>query len=392
MLVDGARCRSFALACDSMAKLLYFISEDWFFCSHFLDRAKAAQRAGYEVVVLTRLGPQEERLRREGFRLLPLRMERSGTNVLRELGVLRQVWRVYRAERPDLLHHVALKPILYGSLVARWLRIRAVVNAPVGMGYVFTAQGRRGKALRGAVRLALRGLLNPSGSRVVFENEEDLAASVQSGSVREADAVLIRGAGVDMQRFAPAAPPAGMPVVVLGARMLRDKGVVEFVEAARLLRSRGISVRCVLVGAPDPGNPSSLPRAQLEDWHAQGAVEWWGHRDDMAQVLRQCHIACLPSYREGLPKFLVEAMACGLPVVSTDVPGCRELVEPRRSGLLVPARDAAALADAIGELVADAALCRTFGARARELAVARYARERINVATLAVYRGLCGVG
>lgn len=371
-----------------MAKLLYFISEDWFFCSHFLERAKAAQHAGHEVLVLTRIGEHRDRLQREGFRLLPLHMERGGTNVLREIGVLLQVWRAYRAERPDLVHQVALKPILYGSLVASWLGIRAVVNAPVGMGYVFTAQSRRGRLLRVAVRLALRVLLNPSGSRVVFENEEDLTGSVQSGSVRRSDAVLIRGAGVDIDAFAPAEPPAGSPIIVLGARMLRDKGVAEFVEAARLLRAQGVAVRCVLVGAPDPGNPSSLTPMQLAQWHAEGAVEWWGHRSDMAALLRTCHIACLPSYREGLPKFLLEAMACGLPVVGTDVPGCRHAVQPGRTGLLVPAKDSAVLAAALLRLVQDPHERERMGRAGRIWAVEVFSSDRVIAQTLALYQSV----
>ncbi|KQP14322.1 glycosyltransferase family 4 protein [Pseudorhodoferax sp. Leaf267] len=375
-----------------MPKLLYFISEDWFFCSHFLDRAKAAQQAGYEVVVLTRLREHEGLLRNAGFRLIQLHMERGGTNPLRELGVLRQVWRVYRAERPDLVHHIALKPILYGSLVARWLGSRAVVNAPVGMGYVFTAQGSRGRLLRALVRRALQALLNPPGSKVVFENEEDLAASVRSGSVGQPDAVLIRGAGVDTEVFAPVAPPAGTPIVVLAARMLRDKGVVEFVEAAGLLRARGIDVCCWLVGAPDPANPSSLTTTQLQAWQREGVVRWCGHRDRMEQVLSQCHIACLPSYREGLPKFLLEAMACGLPVVATDVTGCREAVERDRTGLLVPPRDAHSLAEAIQTLVQSPSLRASLGAEARTRVLARFARTRIVGETLDLYAQMLATG
>lgn len=370
-----------------MPKLLYFISEDWFFCSHFMDRAKAAQQAGFEVVVLTRIAAHGGQLLAAGFRPIELRMQRSSTHPLRELGVLRQVWRVYRAERPDLLHHVALKPILYGSLVARWLGLRPVVNAPVGMGYVFTSQGARGRWLRGAVRFGLRGLLNRPGSKVVFENQEDLAASVASGSVRAEDGVLIRGAGVDLVRFSPAPAPPPAPVrVVLAARMLRDKGVHEFVEAARLLRDRGVPVCCMLVGMPDAGNPSSLPLAQLEQWQREGVVQWLGHRDDMARVLRDSHIACLPSYREGLPKFLLEAMACGLPVVSTDVPGCREAVQPGVTGLLVPPRDAGALAQALARLAEAPGERAAMGQAARTRAERLYACEEVAARTLALYR------
>ncbi|WP_189690211.1 glycosyltransferase family 4 protein [Pseudorhodoferax aquiterrae] len=371
-----------------MAKLLYFISEDWFFCSHFLERAKSAQRAGHQVLVFTRFNSHQAQLKREGFRVVPLYMERSGINVFREIGVLRQVWRAYRAERPDLVHQVALKPILYGSLVARWLGIRSVVNAPVGMGYVFTAQGTGRRMLRGLVRLALRGLLNSPGSKVVFENEEDLESSVRSGSVRAHDAVLIRGAGVDLMRFTPACAPSGTPVVVLGARMLRDKGVVEFVEAARLLRARGVDVRCVLVGAPDRANPSSLTQEQLQHWQAECVVEWWGHCADMVEVLRRSHIACLPSYREGLPKFLLEAMACGLAVVSTDVTGCRQAVEPGVTGLLVPAGEAGALAQALERLVRNAQERAAMGRAGRERVQRLFGSERVIDETLALYAAL----
>ena len=371
-----------------MPKLLYFISEDWFFCSHFLDRARAAQKLGYEVVVLTRVGRHEEALRAAGFRLVALHMKRSSINPLRELGVLRQVWRVYRAERPDLLHHVALKPILYGSLLARWLGLRAVVNAPVGMGYVFTTQGTTGRLLRGVVRLALRFLLNPPGSKVVFENGEDLHNSIAGGSVRGCDGVLIQGAGVDTEVFHPGTPAPGAPIAVLGARMLRDKGVFEFVEAARILKARGVSLRCVLVGAPDLANPSSITARQLADWQDQGVVEWWGHREDMATVLRQCQIACLPSYREGLPKFLLEAMACGLPVVSTDVTGCRDAVVNGRTGWLVPPRDAVALAAALERLATDRDARQRMGGEGLTVARQRFDIQRIATMTSELYQAL----
>lgn len=372
-----------------MAKLLYFISEDWFFRSHFFDRAVAARGAGYEVVVLTRVGRHGPELQAAGFRLIALQMDRSGVNLLRELGVLRQVWRAYRAERPDLVHQVALKPIVYGSLVAQCLGIRPVLNAPVGMGYAFTVGGAKGRALRALVGILLRWLMNPAGSKVVFENEEDLALCVRSQCVRPSDGVLIPGAGIDTDLYRPGPPPAGPLVVIMGARMLREKGVFEFVEAARILAARGVPARCVLAGAPDPENPSSVPHGQLERWHAEGVVEWLGHRDDMAAVLQQCHIACLPSYyREGLPKFLLEAMACGLPVVTTDATGCRQAVEAGVTGLLIPARNVPALVEALERLVGDDAGRTRMGAKGRERALREFDGRIIVRKTLAEYQGL----
>ena len=372
-----------------MAKLLYLISEDWFFCSHFMERALAAQARGFEIVVLTRVRSHGQRIRDAGFRLLPLALDRSSTGIVKEWVALWQIRRVYRQQRPDLVHQVAMKPIVYGSLVARLVGPRAVLNAPVGMGYLFTSSSVKARLLRPLIRLLLRWLLNPRGSKVVFENEEDLRDCVRSRMVRAADAVLIPGAGVDTALFHPRTEPsAGPPIVVMAARLLRDKGVAEYVAAARLLRERGVPARCWLVGAPDPDNPSSFSPAQLDAWKAQGDVELLGARDDMATLLRQCDIACLPSYREGLPKFLLEAMATGLPVVSTDVVGCRQAVLDGVSGLLVPARDAAALADALQRLIDDARARARMGAAGRERALHEFSGERIRRLTLDQYRAL----
>jgi glycosyltransferase involved in cell wall biosynthesis len=371
-----------------MAKLLYFISEDWFFCSHFMERAKVAQANGFDVVVLAREGRHGQRIRDAGLRLVNLDMQRSGTNLWRELGVLRQVWRVYRQERPDVLHHVALKPVLYGSLVASFLRIKSILNAPVGMGYLFTSRDLKARLLQPGVGLLLRALLNPRGSKVVFENPEDLATYVARQSVRVEDAVLIQGAGVDTAEFYPAPWTNRAPVVVMAARMLKDKGVVEFVQAAALLKQRGVRAKFWLVGAPDPANPSSMSRTQLVAWQKQGSIEWLGHREDMPALLRQCDIACLPSYREGLPRFLLEAMATGLAVVSTDAPGCRHAVEQGVSGLLVPVRDAMALADALGRLIQNASERIHMGVQGRDRVLRDFSSPLITQQTLALYEQL----
>jgi glycosyltransferase involved in cell wall biosynthesis len=200
--------------------------------------------------------------------------------------------------------------------------------------------------------------------------------------------VLIRGAGVDLDRFVPAPPRKGPVIIVLASRMLWDKGVREFVDAARLLRARGVAARCVLVGTPDAGNPSAVAEAQLNDWQERGDVEWWGHRDDMPRVLAQAHVVCLPSYREGLPTILIEAAAAGLPLVATDVPGCREVVHPGVNGLLVPARDAASLAAAMATLAADETLRLRYGRQSRRLAEAEFGIGRVSLATLDLYASL----
>lgn len=378
-----------------MAHLLYFVTEDWFFCSHFIERAGAARRAGHRVSVLTRVSHDAGRIRAAGLELVPLHLERHGINPLAELRLLWRVLRAYRRCRPDLVHQFALKPILHGTLAARLLRLTgqrlAVINAPVGMGFVFTSEQRLARWLRPLLNLGLRWLLNPPGSRVVFENGDDLDAAVREGLARRPAVELIRGAGVDVRRFTPRAgagsrPGTGAPVVILVARLLWDKGVGEYVEAARLLHRAGVRARLWLVGAPDAGNPAAVPVAQLRAWHNAGLIEWLGPRRDVATLLQRAQIACLPSYREGLPKALLEALACGLPVITTDVPGCRELVQPGVNGLLVAPRDASALAKVLAGLLQEPGLQQAFGRAARRLAAREFTTERVQRQTLALYQ------
>jgi glycosyltransferase involved in cell wall biosynthesis len=368
--------------------VLFFVTEDWFFCSHFIDRAVAARRAGYEVLVLTRVREHGDRIRAAGLALIPMEVRRRSLNLFTELRALRQVYRIYGDFKPDLVHHFALKPIIYGTLAARRRQIRWVVNAPVGMGFVFSSKSPLARLLRPFVQIALRSLLNPPGSRVVFENPDDLASAVADGLVRREDARLIRGAGVDLERFRPRPEPRGEPTVVLVARMLWSKGVAEFVEASRILRSQGLVSRFVLVGAPDPENPAAIPEAKLNAWQANGVVEWLGPRSDIPEILAASHIVCLPSYREGLPKALLEALAVGRPIVATDVPGCREAVNHGENGFLVPSHDPMALADALAVLIKDPALRVRLGKAGRKRAETEFSSASVSDATLALYKAL----
>ncbi len=377
-----------APAGDRAPTLLLFVTVAWFFRSHFLDRALAARRAGWRVAVMTRCEAGDaEGLEALGLEVVPLPISRSGLHPVREAATLLRVIRAYRRLRPDLVHHVAMKPIVYGSLAARLLGVRAIVNAPVGLGFVYTSGSARARALRPVLSAALRTLLDPPGARVVLENRDDARALVEAGWVRAEHVRIVRGAGVDLGRFAPSpAPPAGPPRVVLPARMLRDKGVEEFVRAARTLLGEGVRAEFLLAGGTDPDNPSAIPEARLREWSAAPGLRWLGHVDDMPALLAQCAIACLPSYREGLPKALIEAAACGLPIVATDVPGCRDVVRDGVEGVLVPARDADALARALRRLLADAPARAAMGRAARAHAVAEFGRERVEAETLAVYR------
>jgi glycosyltransferase involved in cell wall biosynthesis len=371
-------------------RLMYVISEDWFFYSHFFERALAARDAGYDVVVMTRERTHGQKIRGAGIRLLPVNFSRRSINPVHEFLSLLRIYLAYRRERPDVLHHVASKPVLYGSLAALFFHHKpAIVNAPVGMGYVFSSPDRLAKLLRPCLRLGYRLLLNPRRSRVIFENPDDAAYFVQNGVVRPTDTVVIRGAGIDVTKFQPVNFPAGPPVVALVARMLRDKGVYEFVEAAHRLHEAGVAARFVLVGDPDLENPASVPSEQLRAWHGQKAVEWWGWRENMISTWHEVHIACLPSsYGEGLPKALLEAAACGLPIVTTDAVGCREVVRNGDNGLLVPMGDTQALAKALRILISDADLRRRMGRQSRVRAEREFSSEQVIRETLAVYRSL----
>lgn len=367
-------------------RILYLVAEDWFFCSHLIERAAAARAAGHDVAVMTRLDRHGEAIAARGLRMFPWIFDRRSIDPLREVRSVAQVVKVYREERPDLVHHFALKPVLHGSLAARISGIKAVVNAPVGMGYVFSSDDLRARLLRLPMRLALRLLVNPPGSRVIFENPDDRDAMIAAGWVRAAEAILIRGAGVDLSAFDSAPEPDGVPLVVLPARILRDKGVGEFVEAARHLKTEGVEARFALAGAPDPGNRAAIPEETLHAWATEGAIEYLGFQDDIPALFRKSAIVCLPSYREGLPKALLEALAAARPIVTTDVPGCRETVIPGVNGLLVPAQDPSALAAALGALLRDPSRRIAMGAAGRLLAETEFSNSRVIAETLKVYR------
>lgn len=376
------------MTANTHPRILFLVTEDWYFCSHRLELARAARAAGFAVTVVTRVQAHADVIQREGFKLVPIALERRGSNPLKELKAIMQLARIYRSEQPDIVHHVALKPVLYGSVAARLAGVPHMVNALAGLGFVFSSERPLARLLRPLVKAAFRLLLNRRDSRVILQNRDDLALLTGSGVLAPGRVVVIRGSGVDLERYAPLPEAPGIPVVLLASRMLWDKGVGEFVEAARRLREGGVAARFVLVGEPDEGNPAAVPEARLLEWKQAGIVEWWGRRDDMPEVLAQSHIVCLPSYREGLPKVLLEAAACGRPIVASDVPGCREIVRHEENGLLVAVRDPAALADALRRLIGDADMRRRMGRSGRAMVEADFSVQRVVRETLDVYGGL----
>jgi glycosyltransferase involved in cell wall biosynthesis len=370
-------------------RLLFVVNDASFFLSHRLALAEGARVCGYDVHIATPPGHDVGRLAALDIPHHPIPLSRRGMRPWEETASLAALHALYRRLRPDLVHHVTVKPVLYGSIAARLAGVPAVVNAVPGLGYLFIAEGPAARARRRAVvtayRLAFRGR-----THVIFQNEDDRKVFVAARVIPHERTAVIRGSGVDLAAFAPSPEPVGPIMIVLPARMLWDKGVGEFVVAARTLGAAGADLRCVLVGDVDPGNPSSIPQARLRDWQAEGVIEWWGHRSDMPAVLAAAHIVCLPSYREGLPKSLLEAAASARPIVATDVTGCRDIVRDGENGFLVPARDAATLAQRLHRLAVEPDLRRRMGRRGREIAEAEFGVQRVVTATLELYRSLVG--
>lgn len=369
--------------------LLFVVNNPAFFMSHRVPVAVAAQRAGYDVHVATMDGPAVADIQALGMTHHPIPMTRSGKHPLQELGTLLALIRLFRRLRPAVVHLVTIKPVLYGGIAARLTRVPGMVAAISGLGFVFLSNSLKMRLVRSVVARLYRIALGHPNSRVIFQNANDRDLLKSLGAVRDDQVVIIRGAGVDLDAYRPSPEPPAPPVIVtMVARLLRDKGVQEFVQAARLLRERGVPVTMQLVGGVDAGNPTSATQDDVEAWRNEGCVQALGERSDVAALYSASHIAVLPSYREGLPKSLIEAAACARAVVTTDVPGCRDAIEPGVTGLLVPVRDASALADAIARLAADAALRQAMGVAGRALAEREFDINQVARIHVAVYDAL----
>jgi glycosyltransferase involved in cell wall biosynthesis len=368
---------------------MFLVTEDWYFCSHRLGLALSLASRGMEVAVACRVDRHGEEIEKAGLRLYPLPWTRRSLNPFRLCAAVWRIRRAYRRFRPDIVHHVALKPVLLGSLAARLAGVRRVVNAVAGLGFVFSSQSLRARILKIVMTVAFRLLLDGRNFRTIVQNDDDGKVLESRGIVRHDHLVVIRGAGVDLDRFRPTLEPPGPVRAVMVSRMIREKGVRELVEAARMLQARGVPVRVALVGTPDPENPSAIPEAMLNAWAREGVIDYLGHVNDVPALWQRSHIAVLPSYYgEGVPLALIEAAAAGRPLIAADGPGLRDITRPGESGLLVPPRDAVALARAIEMLVNDSALRAHLGTGARRLAETAFGAGAVFEATLAVYREL----
>ncbi|MEJ8836229.1 glycosyltransferase family 4 protein [Ramlibacter sp. AN1133] len=370
-------------------KIILFANTDWYLFNFRRSLISALRKQGHDVLLVSPPGPYGKRLEELGFRWQPAPMERRSLNPLRELLLVLWLRSLFGHEGPDIVHGFTIKCAVYGSLAARLAGVHARVNAVAGMGYVFTSKDLKARLLRPVVSALMRFALDGHTARLILQNPDDVRLFAASRLVDPKRVRLIPGSGVDCIRFAPADGPDGSTPrkfrVLLPARLLWDKGLAEYVEAARQLLRQRRQIQFLIAGEPDAGNPAAAPTSVLSEWVREGIVEWLGQVEDMPGLYRSVDCVVLPSYREGLPKGLIEAAACGLPLVTTDVPGCREVVTHCVDGLLVPARDAASLADAIARLHDSASLRAKYGAAARAKALAQFDEQIVIASTIAVY-------
>ncbi|WP_406732470.1 glycosyltransferase family 4 protein [Vibrio scophthalmi] len=368
-----------------MKKILFVVNVDWAFISHRLPIALEAIKQGFEVHIACAISERKEFLEGHGLIVHPINISRSGVNPFKELGCVRELFQIIRLVKPDVTHAVTIKPVLYANIIARILKVPKRVSAISGLGYVFIAEGYRSEIFRFFISFLYKIALTNSNS-IIFQNEDDARVLRLLRVVNKDQEVLIRGSGVDLDKFRVTKEPDGTPVVMLLARLLFDKGVLEFVEAARILNKDKVAIRMVLVGEVDFGNPKSVTPEQLTSWVKEGVVEHWGYRKDVAKTISESTIMVLPSYREGLPKSLIEAAACGRAVITTDVPGCRDAIEPNVTGILVPVKSPQDLAQAILFLVKKETLRKELASEGRRLAESAFDVNAVVNRHIEIYR------
>lgn len=348
-----------------MRSIVFVVNIDWFFASHRLPIAIALMKSGFKVHLVCRFTTYQAYFEELGIVTHSLDISRGGMSLVKEFRSLYKLYWLVKCIKPDLVHLVTIKPVTYGSLVARLLGIRKVVVSISGLGFVFIDDSIKARVIRSFVIYFYRLGLSVKNVSVIFQNTSDLKLFLDHNIVCDSQAFLIRGSGVDLNYFRFTAEPDGSPVVMFLARFLKDKGIVEFVEASSIVKALFPSARFVVVGNVDSDNPNSILPADLDRWVELGLVEDWGYSSDVFSAIRQSNLMVLPSYREGLPKSLLEAAACGRAVITTDVPGCREAIISGETGLLVYPRNSRSLADAIVQLLQDGQLRKKFGAAGR---------------------------
>lgn len=370
-----------------MKKILFIVSEDWYFVSHRFNLAKEAISKGYEVSLLTNVNSHKNEIESAGINLLPWSLQRNSFNPIKEIRSIIQIISAINFIQPSLVHSVALKPILYSSIASKFSCVKSIVFAFAGLGYLFTSNKFLIKIGRLPVVISLRLLLNNDNSNFIFQNQDDIDIFLTLKIAKESNINLIPGSGVDTNRFFPDFQKVrdSVPIIILPARLLWDKGIGDFVEAAKILRDKDFNARFVLVGQFDPHNPANIPQSKIDEWVRNKIIEYWGFQENMPKILNQSTIVCLPSYREGFPKVLLEAASCSKPIIATDVPGCRQAVHHNKNGLLVPLRNPKVLAGSIEKMVNDKDLCEKMGEAGLKRVHSELSQEIISKKTFSIW-------
>lgn len=369
-----------------MKKILFIVSEDWYFVSHRLHLAVAAINDGYEVALLSRISRHQELISSLGIKLIDWPLERKSKNLVKELKSIYHIVDAVRSFKPNVIHAVAIKPVIYTALSRLFFNIDGIVLALGGLGFIFRSNRVSAKILRILVMPTLRFLLVSKSICLIVQNKDDRKVLENLKVANKNNTRLIRGAGVNTKDFFSKPIPHKIPLVILPARMLWDKGVGDFVRCAKKCIDNKIHVKFALIGTPDPHNPECVPELQLKEWVNQGIVEWWGQKDNMAKVYNLADVVCFPSYHEGLPKTLLEAASCELPIVSYDVLGCREVVKDNVNGYLVPFKDENALFVAVTSLLGNYSLRRNMGKMGRKIVLENFTQERIYFETMRIWK------
>jgi glycosyltransferase involved in cell wall biosynthesis len=370
-------------------KIILFANTDWNLFNYRLTLARNLKAKGHDLLLLSPDGNYSKKIKTCGFDWQLFNVSRSGINPIKETFTILHLAQYYRHEKPDLVHHFTSKCVIYGSLAARLAGVNRIVNSVTGMGYVFIQNNFINSAIRPLIILLYKIALK--NSTVLFQNQHDMDFFTSHHLVNTNQSKLIPGSGVDTRKFKPTLPPVGNLLVVLPARMIWDKGIREFVEAAKIIKGKGIKARFALVGAPDKGNPSSITESQLKKWEKSGYIEYWGWEEDMAAVYQKSSIVCLPSYREGLAKSLIEAAASGRSLVASDIPGCQEVVKEGINGFLVPPKQVLPLAEALENILLDTKLRKKMGVESRKIATSCFSAQKINAETITEYNKLFNV-
>jgi len=375
-----------------MKKLLFVVTEDWYFCSHRISLAKAAKEAGYEVAVATRITDEKyiSIIKDADITLFPLKkMTRGGKNPITELRVIRELMKIYQLLQPDIIHHVAIKGVLYGSIAAKLTKMKATVNALAGLGHIFVSKQLFARILRLIIIFTFKFSFGGLNVKFIFQNPDDLKLFVSLKLAESEDCYLIRGSGVNVNQFIPRNNRRKTTTFILASRMLWYKGIGELVEATRILKNKGLQLHVLLAGEPDVQNPKTISKEQLTSWHEEGVIEWIGFSSNMAALFSECDVAVLPSfYGEGVPKVLIEAAAMELPIITTQMPGCVEIARHEENGLLVPPQNIQALVDAMERLILKPSLRKKLGQTGRKIVINEFEESIVHKATLNLYHNL----